>query len=200
MSYSDPPGIAAQSASMSRGTARSTSSSGSASRPRITAVSSSASISRCGEEVAETTMSAPASASGSSSNETLSPWNALARLIARSRRRVATNTVWRRPNASALAVSSLDLAGPDDHDRAALPESPGSSRGERGRDGREAHRALADGGLRADPLAGLSAASNMPRVSGAGGLARQRGLVGALHLTLDLGLAVDVEWRPVTRR
>ena len=69
---------------MSRGTARSISSSGRPPRASITSASASRSITWWGEEVEVTTMSASVSSSGSSSKRTAWPPKRCARPIARS--------------------------------------------------------------------------------------------------------------------
>ena len=78
---------------MSRGTARSTSSSGRPPRASITADSSSGPMIACGDAVEVTTTSARSSSSGSASKEPDEPPKRCASAIARSRRRLATNIV-----------------------------------------------------------------------------------------------------------
>ena len=93
MSTSVTPSTEPHAGSMSRGTARSTSSSGRRSRASITASSSSAPMIACGDAVEETTTSARSSSPGSASNDPEAPPNCFASAIARSRRRFATNIV-----------------------------------------------------------------------------------------------------------
>ena len=127
MSESVTPGSSAQAGSMSRGTARSISSSGRPARSGITIASSSAPRIRCGEEVEATTMSARASSSGSASNATVSPPKRWASSIARSRRRLATNIVRTPCSCSARAVPSAVSPAPM-ISTWRLPRSPSASR------------------------------------------------------------------------
>ena len=97
---------------MSRGTARSTSSSGRPPRARATSSSSSAPTIACGEAVDATTMSARSSSRGSASNAIVEPPNRCASAIARSRRRLATKIVRTPWSDSARAVSSAVSPAP----------------------------------------------------------------------------------------
>ena len=87
------------------------------------------------------------------------------------------------------------LAGAEDHD-VALAQAAEHAGGEVDGDGGHAHAAGADAGLRAHALAGgqrgaEEAVGERPGVPG-----RERGLVGALDLPLDLGLADDHRLEP----
>ena len=97
---------------MSRGTARSSSSSGRPPRASQTTASSSAPTSACGDDVDAITMSARSSSAGSASNATVSPPKRWASAIARSRRRLATNIVETPCSVSARAVSSAVSPAP----------------------------------------------------------------------------------------
>ena len=87
------------------------------------------------------------------------------------------------------------LAGADD-EHPAIVELAERAAGELDRDRRDRHRALRDPGLGAGPLAGDERGAKEAVEDRPGGALDQRQLVGALDLSLDLGLADDHRVEP----
>ena len=181
----------AQPGSMSRGTARSISSSGLPSRAAIISSSSSRSTMWCGELVEETTMSA------------LSSW--VGKLVEADR--LAAEAAGEPDRAVVAAVGDEDgldaaggerprgqlggLAGADQQHAAAKRGRPERAPGELDGGGGNGDAALADPRLGAHALAGRERAAEEAVEDRAGRALDQRQLVGALDLALDLGLAED---------
>ncbi len=150
-----------------------------------------------GEAVAATTMSARSSASGSSSNAHAVAAVAPGQLTPRGRAGGWRRTRSAAPlSASARAGQLARLAGADDHDLAAAQRSRAArARAPRPRPAGSAARSPIAVSVRTRLPVG-SAAVNRRLVSGPVGLLGERGLVGALDLPLDLGLADDHRLEP----
>ena len=140
-------------------------------------------------------MSARASSSGSASNATVSPPKRWASSIARSRRRLATNIVRTPCSCSARAVPSAVSPAPMIRTWR-LPRSPSASRAASTATDGDARVPDGDGGVGAHALAGRQRGAEELVGQRAGGLGGERGLVGALDLALDLGLADDHRLEP----
>ena len=190
MSSSVTPSSAAHAGSMSRGTARSTSSSGRRSRASITASSSSAPMIACGEAVEETTTSARSSSPGSASKEPEAPPKRCASAIARSRRRLATNIVVTPWAWNARAVCS-DVSPAPTITTWRAASSPTAARAASTATVATDAWPGGDRRLRAHALAGRQRGAEELVGQRAGGARGERPLVGALDLALDLGLADD---------
>ena len=180
---------------MSRGTARSISSSGLPSRWLMITSSSERSIRWWGELVVETTMSALASCAGSSSIRTALPPK---RCGERDRAVVAAvgDEDGVRAAGGERAGGELGGLAGADQQHAARREVAEVALGELDGDRGDRDALLADGGLGAGPLAGRERAAEHPVEDRAGGALDQRQLVGPLHLALDLGLADDHRVEP----
>ncbi len=138
---------------MSRGTARSISSSGRPPRAAITSLRPSCSITWCGELVDVTTMSASVELLG----QLLESHRAAAEAVGEADRAVVV-AVGDEDRAHALGRDRTrrqlgGLAGTDDENATVLEFAEGALR-ELDRDGRNRHRALRDRGLAAGALAG----------------------------------------------
>ena len=198
MSTSVTPSTPAHAGSMSRGTARSTSSSGRRSRASITASSSSAPMIACGEAVEETTTSARSSSPGQRVERARR-----AAELRRQRDRAVAPPVRDEHRRHAVRVEGARgllgrVAGADDHD---VPPLQPAERGAGGVDRHRRHRrvTLGDRRLRAHALAGRQRRAEQPVGQRPGRARRQRPLVRALDLALDLGLADDHRLQPARR-
>ena len=195
MSESVTPGSSAHAGSMSRGTARSISSSGRPARSGITIASSSAPRIRCGEEVEATTMSARASSSRQRVER-----DGLAAEALRQLDRALAPAVGDEHRAHALLVQRARgdlgrLAGADDQHVAAAEVAERLARGVHGDRG-DARAPDGDRGLGAHALAGRQGGAEELVGQRPGRLGGERRLVGALDLALDLGLADDHRLEP----
>ena len=140
-------------------------------------------------------MSARSSSAGSSSKLIVAPPKRLASACARSRRRLATNSVATPRSCSASRGQLGRLAGADDQHVAVGEVAVGVQRevdGDRG----DAVAALADRRLGAHALARLERRAEELVGQRAGRARVERELVGALDLALDLGLADDHRVQP----
>ena len=190
MSSTVTPGSSPHWASMSRGTARSTSSSGRPRRAAMTSPISSAPSSVCGEAVEAITMSARSSSPGSASKEPEAPPKRWASAIARSRRRLATNIVVTPWSCSAWAVSSAVSPAPTITTWRSARSPSASRAASTATEATEARPTEIAVSVRTRlPVA--SAARKSLLVIGPVVRARERELVRALDLALDLGLADD---------
>src|SRR3954453_18450392 len=187
---------------MSRGTAMSMSTSGRRPRCSMTSSMSSAPMSECGEAVEATTMSASSSRSGSSSRERTAPPKRSASARARPAWRLAMKIVVTPWSASACAVRSLVSPAPmtttlrsarsPAGSRASLTAPAGRLTARQlDRDRRDADPLAADGGLRADALAGLERGPEQAVRQRPGRAGGERELVRPAPLALDLGFADD---------